>query len=134
MDTDQGKVTLPTDGLTRSIIGCAFTVANTLKSGFLEKVYENALAIELREAGHAFRQQPAVPVVYRGEVVGDYFADLIVEQLVLIELKAVKKIDPVHIAQCINYLNATGLDVCLLINFGQPKLEFKRILRRSSSV
>ncbi|MEM7627227.1 MAG: GxxExxY protein [Planctomycetota bacterium] len=134
MRTDQGRAILETDGLTESIIGCAFTVSNGLKSGFLEKVYENALVLELRHAGHAVKQQVAVPVFYRGEPVGDYVADLIVDDLVLVELKAVKALDPIHEAQCYNYLNATDIDVCLLFNFGRPKIEFKRILRKSSSV
>lgn len=134
MHTDQGRVKLETDGLTESVIGCEFMVSNELKTGFLEKVYENALALELREAGHAVQQQVAVPVHYRGTVVGDYVADLMVDKQVLLELKAVGSLDPVHHAQCYNYLRATGLNVCLLMNFGRPKLEFQRILRREASV
>jgi GxxExxY protein len=114
--------------LTERIIGCAYTVSNTLGCGFLEKVYENALAHELRKAGMEVRQQEPVKVRYDGVVVGDYVADLIVEGRVLIELKAVDTLDKVHQAQCLNYLKATGLRVCLLLNFARPRLEIKRFV------
>jgi GxxExxY protein len=96
------------DALSERIIGCAFTVANTLGSGFLEKVYENALALELREAGLTVEQQRGITVSYRGMPVGDYFIDLLVEDSVLIELKTVSALNSAHRAQCINYLRATG--------------------------
>ena len=108
-------------------VGCAFTVLNTLGAGFLEKVYENALARELREAGLGVVQQPGVKVMYRGSAVGEYFADLVVEDLLLVELKAVKALDEAHRAQCVNYLKATGLRLGLLLNFGKPRLEIKRV-------
>ena len=112
--------------LTKQVIGCAYTVSNSLGAGFLEKVYENALAHELRKAGlHAQQQQP-IKVVYDGVIVGDYVADLVVENAILIELKAVKAFDNVHFAQCLNYLKATDMKICLLINFGRPKTEVKR--------
>jgi GxxExxY protein len=117
------------DAISERVIGCAFTVANTLGSGFLEKVYENALALELREAGLAVEQQRGITVSYRGTPVGDYFADLLVADSVLIELKTVSALNSAHRAQCINYLRATGKTVCLLINFGTPRIEIKRILR-----
>lgn len=117
--------------ITEKIIGCAYTVTNTLGSGFLEKVYENALAHEMRKAGLVVQQQVGVSVKYDGMVVGDYIIDLLVEGSVLVELKAVKAIDNVHFAQCMNYLKATGLEVCLLINFGMPRIEVKRILNRN---
>ncbi|HEX9023562.1 MAG TPA: GxxExxY protein [Geobacteraceae bacterium] len=116
------------DDITERIIGCAYTVANTLGAGFLEKVYENALAHELRKAGLEAKQQFPVTVHYDGIVAGEYVADLLVEGNVLVELKAVKALDGVHMAQCMNYLKATGLRVCLLINFGAPRIEVKRIL------
>jgi len=116
--------------LTRSIIGCAFDVINELGAGFLESVYENAMLIALASAGHAVESQRAVTVHFRGQSVGDFYADLLVEQKVLVELKAVKAIAPEHEAQVINYLNATGIQVGLLINFGKPRLEFKRFTRR----
>ena len=119
--------------VTEKIIGCAYTVANTLGSGFLEKVYENALAHELRKAGLAVQQQAGIAVNYDGVIVGDYVADLLVGNEVLVELKAVKGIENVHFAQCMNYLKATGLQVCLLINFGTPRIEIKRVLNGFST-
>ena len=114
------------NSLSELIIGCAFTVANTLGAGFLEKIYENALAHELRKAGLKIAQQRGIIVTYDGVVVGEHAVDLLVEESVLVELKAVKALDDVHRAQCLNYLKATGLRLCLLINFGRPRLEIKR--------
>ena len=125
MSTDESGL----NGLTEKIIGCAYDVANGLGSGFLEKVYENALRIELQRAGLTVLQQHPIPVHWRGEIVGDYYADLLVEGAVIIELKAVKAFDDVHLAQCLNYLKATGLKICLLINFGKSKIEIKRVVR-----
>ncbi len=116
------------NALTEKIIGCAYEVANGLGAGFLEKVYENALRNELRRTGLAVLQQHAIPVVWRGEVVGDYYADLLVEKVVIVELKAVKTVDDIHIAQCLNYLKATGLQLCLLVNFGKPRIDIKRLV------
>lgn len=113
--------------ITEKIIGCAYTVSNSLGVGFLEKVYENALVHELRKAGIKLVQQEPIKVFYDGVVVGDYFADLIVEGCVLVELKACKALDQAHQAQSINYLKATGLRVCLLLNFGKSRLEIKRL-------
>ena len=104
-------------------------MSNALGSGFLEKVYENALAQELRKAGLLVIQQFGTPVFYDGVVVGDYIADLLVEQIVIVELKAVKARDDIHMPQCMNYLKATGFHVCLLLNFGKPKVEVKRIVQ-----
>ncbi len=116
------------DPLTEQIIGCAYTVANQLGHGFMEKVYENALAHELRKAGlHAIQQQ-GIEVHYDGIVVGDFAADIVVENRVIVELKATKSLEDVHLAQCLNYLKATGLPVCLLMNFGVPKIVVKRIV------
>jgi GxxExxY protein len=114
--------------LTRAVIGCSYTVANALGPGFLEKVYENALAHELRSAGLAVEQQKALKVYYRDIVVGEYMADLLVEGLVVVELKAVRAFDDIHLAQCLNYLKATGLKVGLLINFGTRKVQIKRVV------
>ena len=113
--------------ITEKVIGCAFDVSNGLGSGFLEKVYENALAHEIRKAGLDVRQQHRIPVRYDDVVVGDYVADLLVNDAVLIELKVVEALIPVHHAQCVNYLKATGLPICLLFNFGRPKIQIKRI-------
>ncbi|HET6237296.1 MAG TPA: GxxExxY protein [Acetobacteraceae bacterium] len=120
------------DHLTGPIIGSAMTVSNALGAGFLEKVYENALAHELRKAGLAVAQQRGVTVMYDEIIVGDNAVDLLVEQLVIVELKAIRAVANIHRAQCINYLRAPGLQVCLLLNFGNPRLEIRRIpgLRR----
>lgn len=120
------------DDITSKIIGCAYTVANTLGNGFLEKVYENALAHEVKKAGLSVLQQHPIPVRYDGTIVGDYLADLVVFDQIIVELKAVHKIEDVHLAQCLNYLKATGLKICLLINFGNPHIEIKRIINRGT--
>jgi len=122
MDTDETRY----DGITERVIGCAFKVGNRLGAGFSEKVYENALAHELRKAGFRAEQQVQIKVFYDGVVVGDYIGDLVVEGVVLLELKAVRTLEDAHRAQCINYLAATGLPICLLINFGR-KVEVKCI-------
>ena len=114
--------------ITERIIGCSYTVSNILGCGFLEKVYENALAHELRKNEMAVHQQYPLKVVYDGEVVGEYAADLIVNNEIIVELKAAKVLDNIHMAQGINYLKVTGFKVCLLINFGTPRIEIKRIL------
>ncbi|NWJ39339.1 MAG: GxxExxY protein [Geothrix sp.] len=130
MNTDQDKNLRPDhDPLTEVVIGLVFKVANGLGSGFLEKVYENALAMELQAAGLTFEQQVPITVSYEGQVVGSYIADLVVEGRLLIELKACQALEAVHTAQCLNYLRATGLSTCLLINFGLPKPQIKRISR-----
>ncbi len=115
--------------ITEQIIAASFTVSNTLGCGFLEKVYENALAVELRKLGLTVKQQEPIKVFYSGVEVGFYQADLIVEDRVLVELKSVREINDIYRAQCLNYLKATGLRICLLINFGNPKVEVKRIAR-----
>jgi len=128
MNADKRR--LETDGVTRKIIGCSYEVANGLGAGFLEKVYENALAHELRKQGLRVEQQCPIHVKYDGVVVGDFAADLFVEGCALVELKASKALDEIHAAQCMNYLRATGISVCLLINFGSPKIQVKRIVHR----
>ena len=112
--------------LTEAIIAGAYRVANTLGCGFLEKPYENALAHELRTSGFRVGQQVPIHIWYDEIIVGDYIADLIVNHRVIVEIKAVQAIDPVFHAQCLNYLRATRLPVCLLLNFGKPKLQIKR--------
>ena len=114
--------------LTEKIIACVYRVSNTLGSGFLEKVYENALAIELRNNGLKVEQQHPIKVYYDGQAVGDFAADLLVESSVIVELKAVRTFDDVHSAQCLNYLKATNLKLCLLVNFGRPRVEIKRLV------
>jgi len=115
------------DPLTGLIIGCCFKVANELGPGFLEKVYENALAFELREAKVPFVQQQTIEVFYRGAKVGHYQADLIVEGRVIVEVKAVQALDSAHVAQCLNYMRGTGLTTCLLVNFGRAKIQVRRL-------
>lgn len=116
------------DSLTEQIIGCAYSVGNALGEGFLEKVYENALAHELEKTGLKVSRQEPIKVVYDGVVVGDYFADLVVDEEIIIELKAVQNIDNSHLAQCINYLKATGKKLALLINFGNSRVQVKRVI------
>jgi GxxExxY protein len=118
------------DKITETTIGCAFRVANSLGCGFLEKVYENALVHELRKAGLHIEQQKGIDVRYDGVIVGSYFADLLIEGIVLVELKAVKGLDEVHLAQCLNYLKASDLKICLLFNFATPKLDIRRVVNR----
>src|SRR5437867_3275216 len=118
------------DEITEKVIGCAYDVANVLGTGFLEKVYENALAHEIRKSGLAVKQQKPTQVRYDGAVVGDYTVDLLVQESVLVELKAVKAFDETHFAQCLNYLKATGLKVCLLINFGVARVQVKRLVNQ----
>jgi GxxExxY protein len=124
MHTDKAALT----EISEKVIGCAFVVLNTLGVGFLEKVYENALVHELRKAGLTVAQQHNVAVHYDGVVVGAYTADLLVENAVLVELKAVNVLDAIHRAQCMNYLKATGMQLCLLLNFGNQRLEIKRLV------
>jgi GxxExxY protein len=126
MNTDGRRKEL--DSITERIIGCIYKVSNTLGSGFLEKVYENALTLELRKNGLETKQQHGSQVRYDGVVVAEFAADLLVENKFIIELKATKALDDIHMAQCLNYLKATDLAVCLLINFGKSKAEIRRIV------
>jgi GxxExxY protein len=114
--------------VSRRVIGCAFAVSNALGAGFLESVYENALCIELADRRIAFERQAQLRVIYKNLVVGHFVADLVVERLLLVELKALKQLTSDHEAQVMNYLKATGLHVGLLLNFGTPKLEIRRIV------
>lgn len=114
--------------LTKIIIGSAYYVYNNLGYGFLEKVYENALAIQLRRLGRQVEQQVPVVVRFDGEVVGEFFPDLLVEGKVIVELKAISEIGSVHEVQLVNYLKATGIKVGLLINFGPGIKIVRRVL------
>ena len=114
--------------LTQKILEGAFAVHNTLGCGFLEKVYSNALVFELRKIGLVCEQEVPFKVRYKDVVVGDYFADLLVEKRVLVELKACTGLDSVHEAQILNYLKASGIQVGLLLNFGKPKLQYRRFV------
>jgi GxxExxY protein len=121
MNTDEEKT------LTERVIGAVFEVSNTLGAGFLEKVYERALFRELQIRGIRAVLQPASSVQYKGECVGEYFADLLVEDSLVIELKCVDQLNNQHLAQCLNFLRASGRRLCLLINFQKPKVEWKRV-------
>jgi len=114
--------------LTEQILGAAFKVHNALGCGFLEKVYENALFVELRRMNLTAEQQRLYKVHYEGAVVGEYVADLVVEGRVIVECKALGSLDGSHESQLLNYLKATGIRVGLLLNFGRPKLQFKRLV------
>jgi GxxExxY protein len=116
------------DALTERVIACAIIVSNTIGAGLPEVIYENALAHELRKAGLAVCQQRAVVVCYDGMIVGDYMADLLVESTILVELKAIKSRTAFDTGQCMNYLKATGLPHSLLLNFGNRRLEVKRVV------
>ena len=116
------------DDLTQKIIGCAYKVHNTLGPGFLEKVYENALRIELEKLGLEVKQQEPINVTYDGQVVGEYYADLWVNGRVVIELKAAQMLVKQHKVQLVNYLAATGIDSGLLLNFG-TSVQLKRKFR-----
>jgi GxxExxY protein len=114
------------NALTERIIGCALKASNTLGIGFLEKVYENALVHELRKNGLIAEPQKRIDVVYDGVIVGEFFADILVNDVVILELKATKDHNDLFTAQCLNYLKATGKPICLLLNFGKPRLDVKR--------
>ncbi len=114
--------------ITAKIIGCTYKVSNTPGIGFVEKVYENALVHCLRETGLLVEQQYPIKVTFEGIIVGEFFADLFVETRVLVELKSVSMLVEEHTAQSLNYLRATGAEICLLINFGRSKVEIKRLL------
>jgi len=116
--------------LTEKILKVCFEVSNELGCGFIESVYEKALLIALTEAGLKAVSQAPLKVMFRGQIVGEFFADIIVEGTVLLELKAVKTLAPEHMAQVMNYLKATGIEVGFLINFGSPKLEYRRFGNR----
>ena len=115
--------------LTEKVIGCAITVHRTLGPGFLESVYQNALAHELRKADLEVECERKIQVTYDGVVVGDFAADMLVQKVILIENKAVQALVPAHEVQLVNYLTATGIEIGLLLNFGSERLEFKRKTR-----
>ena len=117
-----------TTEVTERSIGCAMTVLNTLGIGFAEKVYENSLGIELRRAGLKAEQQKELSVHSRGELVGSYAVELLVEDSVIVELEAVKAFEDAHVAQCLNYLRAADCRIGLLLNFGNPRLGIRRLV------
>ena len=115
------------DKITEQIIACAYTVSNTVGVGFVEKVYENAHAHEMIKVGLYVVQQHPNKAIYDGVVVGEFFADMLVENRILLELKAVSELTEEHVAQALNYLRATGLLLCLLINFGKSRVQIRRL-------
>ncbi len=117
------------DPNSQTIIGAAYQVHNTLGFGFLESVYEKSLAIELRELGIPFKTQSPITVRYAGQTVGEFVADLLVDNELIVELKSVSQLTKQHEVQLVNYLAATGIEVGLLINFGPLKVEVKRKYR-----
>ena len=116
------------ENISRSVIRCAFEVSNELGTGYLEGVYENALCLELDQIGLEYQRQKKIQVNYKGQLIGDYVADLIIERCLLIELKAVSRLNKAHEAQLMNYLRATGISVGLLLNFGTNRVGIKRIV------
>ena len=124
MNTDEHRF----NSLTEKVLGAIFEVSNTLGVGFLEKVYERALLMELSLRGIWATSQASIPVIYKGHLVGEYFADILVEDVLVVELKCVEHFANEHTAQCLNYLRASGRNICLLVNFQRPKVEWKRII------
>jgi GxxExxY protein len=121
MNTDK------TDTLTEKVLGAIFEVSNTLGAGFLEKVYHRALLRELRIQGIPAISEASFPVVYKGQPVGEYFADILVNDSLVVELKCVDHLTNDHTAQCLNYLKASNKHLCLLVNFQKPTVEWKRL-------
>ena len=115
--------------LTFVVIGAAMEVHRLLGSGFLESVYQKALAYELRERNIPFQEQVHLPVIYKGELVGDYVADFVVDGKLIMEIKAVSKLNSAHQAQAMHYLTATGLRLALLLNFGATSLQHHRVIK-----
>jgi GxxExxY protein len=115
--------------LSRAIIGIAMAVLNELKPGLDEKLYERALVIELRRCGHRVEAQCAFPVLYHGEVIGSLTPDLIVDDAIIVDAKVVSAFTDAHIAQMVGYLAITGLELALLLNFKNARLEWKRVVR-----
>jgi GxxExxY protein len=118
------------ENLTAQILEGCFEVSNELGVGFIESVYEKALVVTLREKGLDVKSQFPLKVNFRNVIVGDFYADLLVENRILIELKAVNSLINEHFAQLLNYLKATGIDIGLIVNFGRPKLEYRRFNNR----
>lgn len=116
--------------LTRTVIGCAMRVHSALGPGFLESVYERALSRELHKQGLVFTNQQPIDVHYDGAIVGHFIADILVQDQLIIEIKAVQALIDVHEYQLVNYLAATGIDIGLLLNFGAPSLQYKRKHRK----
>ena len=129
---DAIKVEYPESALTGKIIGCAMEVHRTLGTGFQEVIYQRAMAIELYNAGLQFSREHKMIIDYKGQKIGTRFVDFFVEQKIMLELKAVKEIEGLHLAQAINYLEIYRLKIGLLINFGGTSLQFKRVMKNTT--
>ena len=116
------------DSLSGKVLSAEFEVSNTLGAGFLEKVYQRALLREVSLRGIRATIEASLAVIYKGQSVGEYFADLLVEDALVVELKCAERLGNEHTAQCLNYLRVSGRPVCLLVNFQKPKVEWKRIV------
>ncbi|MGB9456285.1 MAG: GxxExxY protein [Bryobacteraceae bacterium] len=116
------------ESLTERVLAAVFEVSNILGAGFLEKVYQRALLQELALRGIRAISQASLAVTYKSQPVGEYFADILVEGVLVIELKCVDRLANEHMAQYLNYLRASGLGLCLLVNFQKPEVEWKRII------
>ena len=114
--------------LTKTIIGCAMKVHSTLGNGFQEVIYQRALAIEMKIEGITYNREQEMPVIYKTEQIGTRRVDFLVDDLIIVELKAISHLDSIHLAQAINYLEAFNIEVGLLINFGAKSLEFRRLV------
>lgn len=125
---DTNKKELLYKELSYKVTGLAMQVHTKLGYGFLEKVYENALMVLLRKEGITAEQQAPITVYFEGEIVGEYYADILIEEKIILELKATEKIVDNHVAQALNYLKATGLQLAILLKFGKERLEYKRIV------
>lgn len=117
--------------ITQKVIGCAMTVHNTLGAGFMEAIYQRALSIEMKLAGISFDEEKQIPIYYRNEIIGYRRVDFLIENNITLEIKAVSEIEPKHLVQGKNYLEAFNLPIGLLINFGSPSLQFKRLYNNS---
>ena len=122
MNTDEENA------LTERVIGAVLEVSNVLGAGFLEKVYQRALLRELKLRGVHASAETSFAVNYKGHSVGEYYADILVEDVLVVELKCVERLAREHTAQCLNYLRASGRRICLLVNFQRPKAEWQRIV------
>ncbi|MFZ0927609.1 MAG: GxxExxY protein [Syntrophobacteraceae bacterium] len=116
------------ENLTASIIGAAFEVSNTPGHGFLEAIYRRALIHELSIRGLSVGEEVPFDVTYKEAALGRYYCDLIVEKAIIVELKAIDRLNPIHVGQLLNYMKAGGIHVGLLFNFGRPRLEYRRVL------
>jgi GxxExxY protein len=114
--------------LTEKVLAAVFEVSNTLGAGFLEKVYQRALLTELSLRGIRAAAEVSFVIAYKGHSVGEYYSDLLVEDVLVVELKCAERLANQHVAQCLNYLRASGLNLCLLVNFQNPKVEWRRIV------